>query len=305
MSEFIAIDFETANEKASSPCSVGWAICDGSDIVDRGSFLIRPPEFRFNPLNISINGIRPAMCENAPEWQDALGRLVTIINGRLVAAHYAPFDIAVIRHSCDDTGVARPELRFTCTCHIARMVWPGHACYSLPDVADLAGIGDFDHHDASSDAWACAEIANVAARQRNAAGLIELLSQLSIVPGLLAPGLYDAAHYEFESHHVPTARTDGAVVNPGHPFFGRKVAFTGGLDSMTRHEAQQAILDAGGKPSTSVSKLTDYVVVGGEFHGLLQGHLSHKFESALELRAAGASIELLNEHDFLAILRAV
>ena len=123
-------------------------------------------------------------------------------------------------------------------------------CYSLPDVADLAGIGGFDHHDASSDAWACAAIANVAVRRRNDAGLNELLSQLNIVPGLLAPGLYDAAQDEFESRHVPTEQTDGTIVNPGRPFFGRKVAFTGGLDSMTRHEAQQAVLNAGGKPST-------------------------------------------------------
>jgi hypothetical protein len=42
--------------------------------------------------------------------------------------------------------------------------------------------------------------------------------------------------------------------------------------------------------------------VGGEVHGLLRNHQSHKLESALALRAQGASIELLNERDFLSTL---
>jgi DNA polymerase-3 subunit epsilon len=300
VSEFIAIDFETANEKVASPCAVGWAVSRDGDIVDRGSFLIRPPEFRFNGINIAIHGIKPAMCETAPEWPDALDQLNTIIAGRLIAAHSASFDIAVIRHACDDTGTPRPELNFACTCRLARMVWPGQACYSLPDVADLAGVGEFEHHDASSDAWACAAIANRASVERQASGLPELLSQLGIIPGRLAPGLYDPA--EYQPHRVPRELTPGTTVDPHHPFFGRKIAFTGGLDSMPRHDAQQAVMDVGGKPSTSVSKLTDFVVVGGEFHGLLKGHLSQKLELAIELRAAGASIELLSERDFLSVL---
>ncbi|MHB1486495.1 MAG: exonuclease domain-containing protein [Acidimicrobiales bacterium] len=73
--------------------------------------------------SLRIHGITPAMCHGAPEWPDALDRLVEIITGRLVVAHYAPFDISVIRHTCDDTGLSRPKLEFACTCRLARMVW--------------------------------------------------------------------------------------------------------------------------------------------------------------------------------------
>ena len=105
-------------------------------------------------------------------------------------------------------------------------------------------------------------------------------------------------------HHVPRAASLGAVVDPLHPFFGRKVAFTGGLWSMPREQAWQAVVDVGGRPVTSVSKLTDFVVVGGEFHGLLAGHeFSSKLEKALALRREGRPLELLDEHDFLSVLR--
>ena len=300
MSEFIAIDFETANEQLGSPCAVGWAVSEDGVVTDRGSFLIRPPEFRFNGINVSIHGITPEMCEDAPEWSQALEQLTALIRGRLVAAHYAPFDLGVIRHACDETGTPRPELRYACTCRLARIVWPGQACYSLPDVADLVGIEGLNHHDASSDAWACAGIANAAAQERGVGGLPELLEQMSVFPGRLAPGLFDRADYG--TNRLPREPTPGSNLDPNHPFFRRKIVLTGGLGSLSRHDAQQAIVDVGGKPLTSVSKFTDFLVVGGEFHGLLRGHQSHKLESAIELRAAGASIELLNERDFLSIL---
>jgi len=215
-------------------------------------------------------------------------------------AHYAPFELGVIHHACDDTRTPRRELRYACTCQLARMVWPGRACYSLPAVADLVGIEGLNHHDASSDAWDCASIAEAAVRERGVAGLPELLDQMSIFPGHLAPGLFDRADHGL--NHLPRKPTAGSTPDPDHPFYGRKLVLTGGLGSISRHDAQQAIIDVGGKPSTSVSKFTDFLVVGGEFHGLLRNHQSHKLESALALRAQGASIELLNERDFLSTL---
>jgi len=45
-------------------------------------------------------------------------------------------------------------------------------------------------------------------------------------------------------------------------FDGRKVVFTGGLESMTREAARQLVEEMGGQSPSSVSRETDYVVVG-------------------------------------------
>jgi DNA polymerase-3 subunit epsilon len=303
VADVVVIDFETANERRGSPCALGYAQIDGLRVIDSGSFLIRPPEFRFVPFNIGLHGITPAMCEHAPEWPEALERIETIVGSSLVIAHYTPFDIGVIRDACAATGTKCPELHFACTRQISRIVWPELGSYCLPDVVAVAGGELAHHHQAQDDALAAAGVAIAAANLRGCSTFADLLKNLGMQPGTLLGGFYNRSTTP-DSHRVPRVPSDGTAFDTDHPFYGRNVVFTGGLMSLSRTVAQQAVVDVGGRPTTSVGKRTDFVVVGGEFHGLLAGHEhSHKLEEALELRADGGEIELLNEVEFLALLR--
>lgn len=304
MPDAVVIDFETANERRGSPCSVGYAIISGLSVVKSGAFLIHPPEMRFAGFNVSLHGITPAMCQNALAWPEALDRLEAIIATSLVLAHYTPFDIGVIRDTCADTGVLCPEMHFACTRSLARMVWPGLGSYCLPDVAAAAGVLLRSHHDAESDALAAGGVAIAAARLLGCGSVPEIYAKVGFYPGTLQGGLYTRSTIPGASHRLPRIPSDGAEFDPHHPFYEHDLVFTGGMMSMTRHDAQQAVVDVGGRAMTSVGKKADFVVVGGEFHGLLAGHQhSQKLEKALELRASGQDIELLNEMEFLTLLR--
>lgn len=72
----------------------------------------------------------------------------------------------------------------------------------------------------------------------------------------------------------------------GHPFFGKTFVLTGTLSKMTRHDAAELIKERGGKVSDSVSKKTNFVVVGSD--------PGSKFLKAREL-----NVRCLDEDEFL------
>jgi DNA ligase (NAD+) len=75
----------------------------------------------------------------------------------------------------------------------------------------------------------------------------------------------------------------------GLPFAGMTFVVTGTLDSMSREEAQEALIALGAKVSGSVSKKTRYVVVGAD--------AGSKLKKATEL-----GVETLDEAQFTALL---
>ena len=69
------------------------------------------------------------------------------------------------------------------------------------------------------------------------------------------------------------------------PLAGQTFVLTGGMDAFTRDEARQIIEDLGGRVTSSVSKKTDYVIVGKD--------PGSKYDNALNL-----GVKTLNEGEF-------
>ncbi|RKZ25227.1 DNA ligase (NAD(+)) LigA, partial [bacterium] len=70
---------------------------------------------------------------------------------------------------------------------------------------------------------------------------------------------------------------------------GKTFVFTGALSKYSRHEAQEKVIALGGKVSSSVSRNTDYVVVGE--------NPGSKYEKAKKL-----GIKIINEEEFLKMI---
>jgi len=174
-----AIDFETANEKLSSACSLGISIIEDNEIVKNMQWLIKPPELYFRPFNTGLHGISEKIVEKKPEFYRLWPTIKKYLEGHIILAHNASFDTEVLRKLLDVYQLDYPELSYACTVILSRKVWEGLENYKLTTVADKINFS-FRHHNAKEDAMACANIAIEAERKCNVSNFGELLKKKNL-----------------------------------------------------------------------------------------------------------------------------
>jgi len=159
---FVAVDFETADYGRDSACSVALVRVEGNTIVDKAYSLIRPPRRGF--LFTYLHGISWKHVSKKPTFGELWPQLATYLeDAEFLVAHNASFDRSVLKACCLAAGLNLPKLSFRCTVRLARQIWRIHPT-KLPNVCAYLGI-PLKHHDAMSDAEACAKIV-IAARQQ-------------------------------------------------------------------------------------------------------------------------------------------
>ena len=79
-----------------------------------------------------------------------------LAGAEFLAAHNASFDRSVLNACCASARLTVPEIPFLCTVKLSRSTWDLYPT-KLPDVCRHLGLS-LKHHDAASDAEACAKI---------------------------------------------------------------------------------------------------------------------------------------------------
>ncbi|WP_052692345.1 exonuclease domain-containing protein [Gordonia sihwensis] len=315
--EFVAIDVETANSNRASICAIGWTEIVDDRVASSGSVLCRPPESVdwFEPyLTANVHGISAADVADRPRFGQVWPVIAEMIGDRTVIAHNAPFDVGAVRGACTASSLAWPTLEYGCTLSLSRRLLdlPSHA---LPIVAEHLGVILRNHHDASADAGAAAGILLALANITGASTVEEVLDAAHCALGEVSPGGWTgprALPISVRStggggrwtRTIPAANLDA---DPANPFFGQFVCFTGGLTSMQRSLAWDAVADAGGSITKSTTKKTSILVVGDGFTSTNLDSLTatSKAKKALANRAAGQPIELWDEREFMAAVSTV
>jgi DNA polymerase-3 subunit epsilon len=152
---FAALDFETADYGRDSACALAVVRVEGGTIVAKEARLIRPPRQDF--VFTYLHGIAWEDVAGEPEFPAVWDELSPLCDGvDFLAAHNASFDRSVLRSCCEASGRPMPEPPFQCTVRLARDVWNLYPT-KLNNVCDYLHI-PLQHHDAASDAEACARI---------------------------------------------------------------------------------------------------------------------------------------------------
>lgn len=158
---FVAIDFETADYGSDSACAVGLVRVSGNRIVNREYYLIRPPRRSF--CFTHIHGITWKDVHQQPSFEEVWPRIREVLLGaNFVAAHNARFDRGVLETCCQAAQILPPEIPYVCTVKLARKIWDIRPT-NLPSVCRYLRL-PLNHHEALSDAEACARIVLAARR---------------------------------------------------------------------------------------------------------------------------------------------
>ncbi len=171
--DFIAFDFETANYLPTSACSIGLAVVRNWEVVEEKEFLIKPYPTYFNANNIRVHGITPNKVATAPTFDQLWPVLRGYLEGGLLVAHNAAFDMGVLRQLIGHYGLTTRNIPYYCTLKLARRTWKGMAGYGLSKLSEAFQIA-LNHHNAKSDAAACAQIMIRVCQQHAVASAEEL-----------------------------------------------------------------------------------------------------------------------------------
>lgn len=150
MENFTAIDFETAQGYRWSICQVGLVRVENGRITEELSLLVQPPNNQYWYRFIEIHGITPRDTATAPTFDKVWHHIEPFIQNQTVVAHNGlSFDFPVLAQTLEYYGMPEPEYTKRCTYRIYKD--------NLASLCRNHKI-ELNHHDALSDARACAEL---------------------------------------------------------------------------------------------------------------------------------------------------
>ena len=283
--DFIAIDVETANADMASICQVGIACYSKGIVTEEWVTLVNPDDY-FCPINVSIHGIDEEDVLNAPTFAEISDKITSLLMGNVCVCH-TRFDRTSLNQAFSKYNLQMPKFIWLDSARVARRAWEecAWAGYGLANVCKIINYS-FKHHDALEDAKACAAIL-LAAIEKTGIPLNQWCKRIT-------------QPLDLEAETGSYISRDG---NPQGDHYGTTIAFTGAL-TILRKEAADLAASIGCKVGGSITKKTNYLVVGDQDISKLAGHnKSLKHRKAEDLILKGQEIRIIKESDFLKLVK--
>ncbi|KRN28520.1 3'-5' exonuclease [Liquorilactobacillus mali] len=154
---FVAFDFETANAKRNSACSVALTVVENNQVIDELYSLINP-QASFYWRNTQIHGIREKDVLDAPTFAELWPHISNFFTkDRLIVAHNANFDCSVLSHTLQLDNLTVPNYLVLDTLTTSRNLLDLDN-YKLNTICSNLDITLKHHHNALDDSRACADI---------------------------------------------------------------------------------------------------------------------------------------------------
>ncbi|MGL5821588.1 MAG: exonuclease domain-containing protein [Sarcina sp.] len=297
--KFVSIDFETANEKRTSACAIGITYVIDNKIIEKFQILIKPKELMFKPMNIWIHGITEEEVLNKEEFDKVWGKIKKYIEGNLVIAHNAYFDIDVLIQTLELYNLNLKNCDYICTVDLAKRVYEGLPDNKLSTLAELFKA-EFKHHNAEDDSMIAALVFIDICKYYNIQSKEDFILKIDLIPGQIKNNLNIPPLKRYKkkiSKKKVSLITEN--LNLSTSFFKNKtVVFTGPLKTISRAKASTKVKLLGGTIKNTINKSTDILITNLSLDSI---NLTNKLKQTKLLLESGFDILILSEEEFLKI----
>lgn len=247
--------------------------------------------------------------KDAPLFSELWDEIKSYFDGStIIVAHNAVFDMSVLKNCLIKYNIEIPDFNYVCSIPISNRVCGSKLNTSLETRTQYFGIDIGNHHNSLDDAKACANLvlACITAKKRKS-----LTSYCNTYKSISIKNFKDLnplkqlkkGHRHFDKIILSEIKPDAKSIDNSNKLFGKNIVFTGELETMSRKEAMQKVVNLGATLKSSVSSKTDYLIVGIQDKTLVGvDGMSTKEERAYELIEKGHNISILKEKEFLELI---
>ena len=242
---------------------------------------------------VELTGITNEELKGAPAEADIMPAFRDFVQDDILVGHSVSFDVNFLYDALIRCGCGPLKNDFVDSLRLGRRICPELEHHRLSDLAAAYGISQPVAHRALAD---CRTTAAVMAALESDAQKKEI--------DINAVKKYHSSHSNKSGSRVADIiASSPELAKPWNPLYNKCCVFTGKLDAFTRKEAAQIVVNLGGICADSVTKKTNYLIMGSnEYNPTVKDGKSTKQKKAEALILKGADLQVLSESVFLELL---
>lgn len=156
---FTVFDLETTglSNRKDRIVEIGAVRYDSGKITKTMEYLINP-EIPIPKQASAIHGIYDKDVKDKPKIDEVLPEFLKMIEGSVLVAHNANFDVGFIKKALGRAEITIPSVKVLDTIRVAKKAWPGRKSYALQKLAVFLQIDVKNAHRAEDDSRVCLEV---------------------------------------------------------------------------------------------------------------------------------------------------
>ena len=238
-----------------------------------------------------LTHITNEMLDTAPEVKDVLDNFVNFISDDILVGHNVNFDINFLYDNLLDYCDYKLTNDFIDTLRLCRRLHKELTHHRLSDMVEFYKI---DTSSAAHRALSDCETTNK---------LFERLHDSMLEQFESLDNFKLSLKRKRKTLDVNSITTSNENFNTLHPLYRKVCCFTGKLENLQRKDAMQLVVDLGGIVANSVTKKTNYLILGNnDYCPTIKDGKSSKQKKAEKLKLSGQDIDIISENTFYEML---